>query len=474
MVKRKILNLLSLMIISSMMIFFISCDKEEDYQVTINSVDEQDVLINDTLEIAFSYFTPGGFKSSTLTVDNGYIEKEKDGDLNSTEGNIIVKYISDTDGKYNINLSITDNKNNVGDVTCVVNVNSTPIIYVDDNINENTTWEYGNIYVLQKRISVVNGITLTIEPGVIIKGSSGTGANASALLISRGAKLMAEGTEQRPIIFTSVSDNIKPGEIYDNFDPTLNGLWGGLIILGNAPISADSEVVQIEGIPPSDQNGLYGGNVPNDNSGVIKYVSVRHGGANIGEGNEINGLTLGGVGSSTIIENIEIVANQDDGVEFFGGTVNASNILVWNVGDDAIDTDQSWSGTLNNFFVINPGDECFELDGPEGSYEAKHTILNGTVYAQNAQGLVDLDENSYVDMKYIYFREIQEGQDFDQIPIVYTCNFSNFEATLISGVLNDYFTDGSDTFVTVVNDNENTVGSNLSVFTNWTMYYSYN
>ena len=100
------------------------------------------------------------------------------------------------------------------------------------------------------------------------------------------------------------------------------------------------------------------------------------GGANIGEGNEINGLTLGGVGSGTVIENIEIVSNQDDGIEWFGGAVSITNAVVWNTGDDAIDTDQAWSGTLDNFVVINPGDECFELDGGEGDFNNMHTITN--------------------------------------------------------------------------------------------------
>ena len=183
--------------------------------------------------------------------------------------------------------------------------------------------------------------------------------------------------------------------------------------MGYAPISADAVPSQIEGIPPSDQNGLYGGDNATDNSGVIKYVSIRHGGANIGEGNEINGLTLGGVGSGTVIENVEIVSNQDDGIEWFGGTVNVKNAIVWNTGDDAIDTDQSWAGTLDNFIIVNPGDECFELDGPEGSMEAAHTIKNGSVHAGDAEGLADLDDNSLVNMMNIYFFGLAEGQDFD-------------------------------------------------------------
>ncbi len=338
---------------------------------------------------------------------------------------------------------------------------------VTSNISQNTTWETGKTYILGGRISVLSGATLTIQPGVVIKGEAGTGANATALVVARGAKIMAEGTETQPIIFTSVADEIEPGMVASpNLDPDLNGLWGGVIILGNAPISADAASVQIEGIPPSDQNGLYGGDLATDNSGVFKYVSIRHGGANIGEGNEINGLTLGGVGSETVIENIEIVSNQDDGIEWFGGTVNVKNVVVWNTGDDAIDTDQSWGGTLDNFIIVNPGDECFELDGPEGTMEAGHTIKNGTAYAGDAEGLVDLDENSIVDMMNIYFFGLKEGQDFDLVPT--GLGASNLEATIPEGFsVTDFFIEGSDAFVTEVAEGQNTVGADFSKFQNW-------
>lgn len=347
---------------------------------------------------------------------------------------------------------------------------------ISENITSNTTWETGKTYILKNRISVTSGNKLTIQPGVIIKGEAGTGANATALIIARGAQIHAEGTAAQPIIFTSIADEIQPGEIAGpNLDPNLNGLWGGVIILGNAPISADAPAVQIEGIPPSDQNGLYGGSNPEDNSGVVKYVSIRHGGSNIGEGNEINGLTLGGVGSQTIIEYIEIVANQDDGIEWFGGSVNVSHALVWNAGDDAIDTDQSWSGTLDNFIIINAGDECFELDGPEGAYEAEHIIKNGTVYAGNADGLVDLDDNSRLTMSNIYFYGLTLGQNFNQLPVEAEGGFgefSNFQATLPDGYnLEDFFKDGSHEFVSIVPKNANTVGADATEFTGWTWAY---
>jgi len=253
---------------------------------------------------------------------------------------------------------------------------------------------------------------LTIEPGVIVKGEAGSAENATVLLVARGGKLMAEGTEEEPIIFTSVADEIEPGEIESpNLLPTVNGLWGGVIILGDAPISASNAggqltQVQIEGIPTSDPNGLYGGDDKVDNSGIIKYVSIRHGGTNIGSGNEINGLTLGGVGSGTVIDHVEIVANQDDGIEFFGGTVSATNVLVWNSYDDGLDTDQAWNGSVDNFIIVAPNTgSAFELDGPEGSYfDGNHSMINGTVYAgANIADLIDFDATTQIDMENIYF-----------------------------------------------------------------------
>jgi len=292
---------------------------------------------------------------------------------------------------------------------------------VTANITEDTTWETGNTYVLGGSITVVSGVTLTIEPGVVIKGEAGTGANATALVIARGATLNAVGTASQPIIFTSVADEIEPGQIASpNLDPDLNGLWGGLIILGDAPISADATSVQIEGIPASDQNGLYGGSNASDNSGTIQYVSIRHGGANIGEGNEINGLTLGGVGNGTTIDHIEIIANQDDGIECFGGTVNVNDIIVWNCGDDAYDMDQAYTGTIDNFILIagEDTDHAMELDGPEGTATGSYTLKNGSLKGWNDGGAdggeyADLRDGVTCTIENCYFFNFSETSDFE-------------------------------------------------------------
>ncbi|MBN2778674.1 MAG: hypothetical protein JXR36_13595 [Bacteroidales bacterium] len=356
---------------------------------------------------------------------------------------------------------------------------------VTANITENTTWETGNTYVLGGRISVVSGVTLTIEPGVVIKGEAGTGANATALVIARGATIIAEGTPTQPIIFTSIADEIEPGQIASpNLDPDLNGLWGGLIILGSAPISADAASVQIEGIPASDQNGLYGGTNADDNSGTIKYVSIRHGGANIGEGNEINGLTLGGVGRNTTIENIEVIANQDDGVEFFGGTANVKNLIIWNAGDDAVDTDQSWAGTLDNFIVIagSDTDHTLEIDGPEGTMLAGHTVKNGSIKGSTDTELGDFRDGARGTFQNIYFFNFPSPADTDgrgDLSLSGDASIANFasgdlafsglQITLAAGVeLTSVFKAGTDAHASAVAAGANTVGADKSTFTGWT------
>ncbi len=257
-------------------------------------------------------------------------------------------------------------------------------------INEDITWTKDNIYTLDGRVMVTNGVTLTIEAGTVIKGSAGTGEDASCLIIARGGKIMANGTSAEPIVFTSIADDITNGTSGFGTGLTIadQGLWGGVLILGNADISAESNPLQIEGIPVSETNGLYGGGTSSnneDNSGVFEYVQIRHGGSEIGEGNEINGLTLGGVGSQTTIRNIEIIANLDDGLECFGGSVDVTNCIVWGQGDDAFDVDQSYSGEINNFLgILVNGDQGLEIDGWEGTMQADFTLSNGTIIG--AQG----------------------------------------------------------------------------------------
>ena len=288
-------------------------------------------------------------------------------------------------------------------------------------IESDELWEKECIYVLNNKVVVPSGVTLTIEAGTIIKGTSGTGSLASALIIAQGGKIIAAGSASEQIVFTSTADNITVGESYgSNLDQNNRGLWGGLIVLGYAPSSfpGDVDALQIEGIPAEDSWGLYGGNDPNDNSGILKYISIRHGGALIGEGNEINGLTLGGVGAGTEIDNIEVVGNVDDGIEFFGGTVDASNLLVWAQGDDAIDIDQAYSGTIDNV-VVHLGDisdHAFEIDGPEGSLNGSFILKNASIFGngitENGE-YADYRSNAMGSTSGVFASGFPEGKDVE-------------------------------------------------------------
>lgn len=384
------------------------------------------------------------------------------------------------------------------DCACV-EINTSNVVRVTANVTANTTWTKDKEYHLATRVAVTNGATLTIEAGTVIKGEAGSGANATALLIARGAKLIAKGTAAEPIIFTSVADKITSGQIESpNMDSGTNGLWGGLIVLGRAPISGagGAEAVQIEGIPASDLNGLYGGTDANDNSGELTYISIRHGGTNIGEGNEINGLTLGGVGAGTKVENIEIISNQDDGIEIFGGSVNVKNVIVWNAGDDLVDCDQAWTGTLDNFICIlgADSDHGLELDGPEGTRTGSFTLKNGTLKGKGADmttngEYADLRDKVTCTIENMYFFNFSTSADFELDNAGVSDNwaagniiFKNLEFNV------SHLTSGNNTLAAIFKDDGgrdgdlNTAaanfaklvsakgtGADVSKFTNWTV-----
>ena len=220
----------------------------------------------------------------------------------------------------------------------------------------NTILKKGHNYIIDGLVFVNDGQTLMIEPGVVVRAKTGQGTSASALIVARGGKIIANGTAEDPIIFTVEGDDLN-GSI-----PLKNkGLWGGIILLGNAPINSQAQEASIEGILETESRGLFGGNIANDNSGVLKYVSIRHGGTNIGQENEINGLTLGGVGSETIIDHIEVLSNLDDGIEIFGGCVNLKNIVVAFCGDDAIDCDMGYSGKIQFILAIQDYGTCDKI-----------------------------------------------------------------------------------------------------------------
>lgn len=305
-------------------------------------------------------------------------------------------------------------------------------VNVSGDISSDVTWTADKVYFLASRVIVKNGATLTIEAGTIIKGNPGAEANAKPLVIAKGAKIRAMGTAAKPIIFTSAADNIVPGQITGtNLGANDRGLWAGLIILGDAPTSSSSGATdRIEGIPASIPEGIYGGSNAADNSGELHYVSIRHGGVELipGGGNEINGLTMGGVGNGTVMDHIEVVANLDDAFEWFGGTVDMDHAIAAFQGDDAFDIDQAYSGTIRNIAYIQgpDSDHAFEIDGPEGSLSGSFTIDGGSLYGDpnGTKGeYADFRDGALGTIQNIYFNNFGSNADVEIDDAVSEANY---------------------------------------------------
>ncbi len=232
-------------------------------------------------------------------------------------------------------------------------------------------WTNNNTYVVDGLVFVEEGAVLNIQEGTVIKFTEQQAGSASALVICRGARINAIGTPDAPIIFTAQIDDVNnPTDL----GPTDVQLWGGLILLGKATTEKNAAFeVAIEGIDSSEPRGLYGapGNNPanfddNDNSGELKYVSIRHTGFGLTSGSELQGLTLGGVGRGTKLSFVDIYASSDDGIEIFGGTVDIKYFSVAFAEDDSYDFDEVWKGNGQFLFSIQRDDVAdagWEYDG---------------------------------------------------------------------------------------------------------------
>ena len=232
------------------------------------------------------------------------------------------------------------------------------VVEVSGDISANTTWTSDKIYLLKGFVYVTNNATLTIQPGTIIKGDKIT---KGSLIITRGAKISAIGTATNPIVFTS---NFPAGS-------RNHGDWGGIIILGKAPVNPTGGTVVIEGglLPTAGGSAAtyttYGGTDAADNSGTMKYVRIEYAGVPFVTNNEINSLTLGGVGSGTTLEYIQVYRAGDDAFEWFGGTVNAKYLLAIGTWDDDFDTDFGYSGKVQ-FALAQRVKEIADVSGSNG------------------------------------------------------------------------------------------------------------
>ncbi len=212
---------------------------------------------------------------------------------------------------------------------------------LEGRISENRTLKVAYTYKLRGLVYVTNGAILTIEPGTKIVGEKG---KQGGLIITRSCKIIADGTVDKPIVFTSEETTPQRGD------------WSGLVLLGNAPTNSSFNGVQgvgeIEGgVNNSDGLGLYGtpstqAQNPADNSGILRYVRIEYAGYAFLPDKEINGLTFGGVGNSTIVDNVQVSYANDDSFEWFGGTVNCKHLISFRTLDDDFDTDNGFSGKI--------------------------------------------------------------------------------------------------------------------------------
>ncbi|QXP72933.1 multidrug transporter [Tenacibaculum sp. AHE15PA] len=278
--------------------------------------------------------------------------------------------------------SITNNNNGGTNPTTGENVE------LRGNYTNDLTLDASKNYTITGPTIFEDGTTLTIPAGTVIKAAA-TGADVY-LAIAQGAKIMAEGTSSQPIIFTSSANTPNAGD------------WGGLILLGKAPINSvvggtATSTSEIASLP-------YGGNIADDNSGKLSYVRVEYSGGKADGSSENNGFSFYGVGNATTVEYIQMFEGKDDGVEFFGGTVNVSNVSVVNAEDDSIDWTEGYSGTITNAYVKHgtDHDKGFECDGYNtdiGNLSSTNFFSKPTVTNVTIEGLGSGTENEAIRLR---------------------------------------------------------------------------
>ncbi|WP_437893261.1 hypothetical protein [Sorangium sp. So ce124] len=252
-------------------------------------------------------------------------------------------------------------------------------VEVSEAITASTKWTADKCYLMKGIIFVERGATLTIEPGTKIMGEK---VSLATLVVKPGAKINAKGTASKPIVFTS------QGEAGDR----AAGDWGGVILLGEAPVNVEGGKANVEGI--TGEGTEYGGDKPADNSGVLEYVRIEYSGILLSQDNEVNGLTFAGVGSGTTVDHVMVHHTLDDCFEFFGGTVNAKHLICAQNGDDGFDWDLGYTGKLQFLALQQDPSVADETNGFEGDNDAdssantplsEPTIYNATLCGKNKE-----------------------------------------------------------------------------------------
>lgn len=352
---------LSFSVIMTIMLAFVwsSCKNDEttpDAPVATPPSAVTTAVAGSSSEVSFTVAIPGKYASSTVTATGGTATLKSEPAVDATEGTVVVTFVAGTTtGAGSISLTITDANAKSSTAQAVLNVTAAAVYTeVSTTITANTTWTADKKYLLKGNIYVQSPAELTIEAGTKIFGDKVT---KGALIVSRGAKIHAVGTADKPIIFTSSAP-----KGFRNY-----GDWGGVVLLGKAQ-NNQSVNQAIEGISaPTGDNGLYGGDGSTnaDNTGELQYARIEFAGIALSTDNELNGLTLGGVGSGTKVDHIQVSYSGDDSYEWFGGTVNSTYLIAYRGWDDEFDTDFGYSGK-NQFLVSFRDPNIADKSGSNG------------------------------------------------------------------------------------------------------------
>jgi trimeric autotransporter adhesin len=311
----------------------------------------------------------------------------------------------------------------------------------------NTVLSCDTTYILDRKIYVQAGKSLTIQPGTVIKGRAQTlPINATALVVERNAKVFAAGSSDCQIVFTAEADPMD-----GSYGIANRGKWGGIVILGKAknnllttntlgnfPGNVNG-VGFIEGFTSANTQNLFGSPVgsedQNDNSGILKYVSIRHSGALVAVGNELNGLTLGSVGAGTTIDHIEVISNDDDGIELFGGNVNLKYCATLFGADDGLDYDLGWSGKVQFFLNVKAdaattpsADNGIEADADDNKSNAlprSHPFIYNATFIGNGNNTAVGDNSGPFGLN---AKELTEGEIYNSVFANYKSGFNMTKA----------------------------------------------
>jgi len=359
---KKTIKLFAFFLAVSSILMIQSCDKGEDINpaptVSVDPTTAQNI--------------PGGSVSAELTVTapNGALDlviyvsgvEVETRDISTTDLNSPITYnytipaSSVIGSKIVVSFQVVDAKNYPSSISNFVITVGDPVITLQ-GILTTQTLDASKPYMLKGQVFIPSGVTLTVPAGTIIKGDKATKAT---LIVQPGGKLIANGTVDKPIVFTSAQ---AVGE-------RDRGDWGGVVMLGNAFVN-QTALPKIEGIQPDQSFGniTSPATSADENSGSLKYVRIEYAGIELTPNNETNSLTMGGIGNGTTIEYVQVSFGGDDGFEWFGGTVNAKYLVSHSTWDDDFDTDFGWSGNVqfglavrNPFFADQSGSNAFESD----------------------------------------------------------------------------------------------------------------